>query len=134
MSLISASNSRTPAIAGALDFNVDMVENGARETGLGERADNREYGKVTLVCLAPLKHRVKDLCRDRRFTDRWRVLNEEDMTAFRLIKPTVFDQSSRSSWDVRSAQFPSGSIVSPHASEVVRRTSAATKPPTPLTL
>ena len=81
MSLISGSNSLTPATAGALDFRAAIVENALVGKTIGCDLELcSEYDEV-FVRIFPLKQREKDLCcRSCRIAVRLTVLSKEDMS------------------------------------------------------
>lgn len=81
MSLISGSNSLTPAIAGALDFRAVIVEKALLRKAVGcDLEVCSEYDEV-FVWVFPLTQRENDLCCcSCRIAIRWTVLSKEDMS------------------------------------------------------
>ena len=81
MSLISGSNSLTPAIAGALDFKAAIVEKPLLGEAVGYDMEVcSEYGK-TFVGVFAQKQRVGDLCCcSCRIAVRLTVLKKEDIS------------------------------------------------------
>lgn len=81
MSLISGSNSLTPAIAGALDFRAGIVEKALFEEVIGCDLNVCSEYDGGLVGVFPLEQREKDLCGcSCRIAVRLTVLSKEDMS------------------------------------------------------
>ena len=81
MSLISGSNSLTPATAGALDFRAAIVEKVLFREAVGSALEFCSKCDGVVVWVFPLKQREKDLCcLSCRGVVRLTILSKEDMS------------------------------------------------------
>lgn len=81
MSLISGSNSLTPATAGALDFRAAIVEKVLFREAVGSALEVCSECDGVVVWVFPLKQREKDLCcLSCQVAVRWTILGKEDMS------------------------------------------------------
>ena len=121
MSLISGSNSLTPAIAGALDFRAVIVEKALLRKVVGcDLEVCSEYDEV-FVWVFPLTQRENDLCCcSCRIAIRWTVPSKEDMSdalrchsiamnARENNKAISVDRRARNSWRETSPLSENGS-------------------------
>ena len=91
MSLISGSNSLTPAIAGALDFREAIVEKGLLRKAL--RYDLEvcsEYDGAWVLEFALMQRESGLWCRKCRVAVRWTVLSKEDISDALTSQSTAF--------------------------------------------
>ena len=97
MSLISGSNSLTPATAGALDFRAAIVEKVLFREAVGSALELCSECDGIVVWVSPLKQRQKDLCSlSCRVVVRLTILNKEDMSNALAVYLSARENTARS--------------------------------------